>query len=121
MPATVAVLSEPKQPLVFAPIAELVVLTQDGEPSVRQAPVNKAEAVCAIAPDATPAETLFATVRGLIQVLLKTVMKDVEVANALNVPPAQAKAWLKRLVEDGAIEKQKKPAGYIVKQSSLFE
>ena len=28
---------------------------------------------------------------------------------------------LQRLVEEGVIEKQKKPAGYIVKQSSLFE
>ena len=34
---------------------------------------------------------------------------------------AQAKAWLQRLVDEGVLEKQKKPAGYIVKQSSLFE
>ena len=30
-------------------------------------------------------------------------------------------AWLQRLVDDGVIEKQKKPPGYIVKQSSHFE
>jgi len=28
---------------------------------------------------------------------------------------------LQRLADEGVIEKQKKPAGYIVKQSSLFE
>ena len=48
-------------------------------------------------------------------------MKDAEVATALDVSTAQAKVWLQRLVEEGVIEKQKKPAGYILKQSSLFE
>mgnify|MGYP000426234026 CR=1 FL=1 len=48
-------------------------------------------------------------------------MKDAEVAAALDVSNSQAKAWLQRLVDEGVIEKQKKSAGYIVKQSSLFE
>ncbi len=48
-------------------------------------------------------------------------MKDAEVAAALDVSNTQAKAWLQRLVEEGVIEKRKKPAGYVVKQSSLFE
>jgi hypothetical protein len=34
---------------------------------------------------------------------------------------AQAKAWLQRLVDEGTLEKQKKPAGYVVKQKRLFE
>ena len=53
--------------------------------------------------------------------LLKVPMKDTEVAATLNVSTAQAKVWLQRLVDEGVLEKQKKPAGYIVKQSSLFE
>lgn len=48
-------------------------------------------------------------------------MKDAEVAAALDVSSAQAKAWLQRLVDEGVIEKRKKPVGYVVKQSSLFE
>jgi predicted ArsR family transcriptional regulator len=69
----------------------------------------------------TPADTLFESVRSVIQLLLKTPMKDAEVAAALNVSTAQAKTWLQRLVDDGVIEKQKKrSASYIVKQSSLF-
>ncbi len=48
-------------------------------------------------------------------------MKDTEVAAALDVSNAQAKAWLQRLVDEGVIEKRKKPVGYLVKQSSLFE
>lgn len=72
-------------------------------------------------PESTPAEVVFAAVRAAIQQLLRTPMKDAEVAAALDVSNAQAKVWLLRLVEEGVIEKQKKPAGYIVKQSSLFE
>jgi len=43
------------------------------------------------------------------------------VATTLNVSTAQAKAWLQRLVDEGVIEKRKRQAGYIVKQSTLFE
>ncbi len=70
---------------------------------------------------ATPADALFAAVREAITLLLKAPMKDAEVAAALDVTTAQAKAWLQRLADEGVIEKQKKPAGYIVKQSRLFE
>lgn len=68
-----------------------------------------------------PADVLFVAVREVIQQLLKAPLKDAEVASALDVSNAQAKAWLQRLVDEGVIEKQKKPAGYIVKQSNLFE
>jgi len=68
-----------------------------------------------------PAELLFSAVRASIQQLLTVPMKDSEVAAALDVSNAQAKAWLQRLVEEGVLEKQKKPAGYIVKQKRLFE
>jgi DNA processing protein len=72
-------------------------------------------------PESNPAEVLFATVRVTIQQLLSTPMKDDEVAAALDVSKVQAKAWLHRLVEEGFLEKQKKPAGYVVKQKQLFE
>ena len=68
----------------------------------------------------SPAETLFAAVREVLRQLLKTPMKDAEVAVALDVSSAQAKAWLQQLIDEGLIEKQKKPAGYIVKQTRLF-
>lgn len=71
--------------------------------------------------ESTPAETLFAAVREVLQLLLKTPTKDTEVAVALDVSIAQTKAWLQKLLDEGFIEKQKKPAGYVIKQSSLFE
>ena len=69
----------------------------------------------------TPADALFAAAREVIRLLLKSPMKDAEVAAALHISKVQAKAWLQRLVDEGMIEKQKKPAGYVVKQSNLFE
>ncbi len=68
----------------------------------------------------SPAEALFATVRDAIHRLLNARMKEADLATALGVSNAQAKAWLHRLVEEGSLEKQKKPAGYVVKQGRLF-
>ncbi len=72
--------------------------------------------------ESTPAEALFESVRQLTQQLLqiRSPLKDAEIATALAVSPAQAKLWLERLVTEGMIEKPKKPAGYILKQSQLF-
>jgi len=43
------------------------------------------------------------------------------VAAALDVSNARAKAWLQRLIDEGVLEKQKKPAGYVVRQKQMFE
>lgn len=94
----------------------------DAVPSV--APVTGAKPEAAGSSPTTvsiPADMLFAAVRQVVQLLLKAPMKDAEVAAALDVSNAQAKAWLQRLVDEGVIENQNKPAGYVVKQSSLFE
>jgi DNA processing protein len=72
-------------------------------------------------PELAPAEVVFSAVRAAIQRLLSAPMKDTEVAAALDVSNAQAKTWLQRLVDDGVIEKQKKPAGYVLKRQRLFE
>lgn len=72
-------------------------------------------------PVLTPADAVFSAVRAAIQQILLVPMKDVEVAAELNVSNAQAKAWLQRLIEDGVVEKRKKPVGYVLKQKRLFE
>jgi predicted Rossmann fold nucleotide-binding protein DprA/Smf involved in DNA uptake len=88
--------------------------TPDSIPSPLLAPEVKPT------PTTTPADMLFAAVRKVIQQILKVPMKEVQIAAELGVSAAQTKVWLQRLVDEGAIEKQKKPAGYIVKQSILF-
>ncbi|RDU98232.1 DNA-processing protein DprA [Trinickia dinghuensis] len=70
--------------------------------------------------DISPADVLFAAVRESIQRLLNTPMKEVDVAAALQVSTPQAKAWLQRLVDEGAVEKAKKPAGFVAKQRRLL-
>jgi DNA processing protein len=47
-------------------------------------------------------------------------MKDTEIASALHVSNAQVKAWLRRLLDEGVLEK-KKPKGYEIKRTRLFE
>jgi DNA processing protein len=114
--------SEPVPPSTAAPINELVKPTPEPAPHAALAPEATPEVPRTMATTpSTPADTLFAAVRGVIQLLLKSPMKDAGVAAALDVSTAQAKAWLQRLVDEGVIEKQKKPAGYVVKQSRLFE
>ena len=114
--------SEPVPPSVAAPIDEPVEPTPEPAPLAALTPEATPEATSPMATTpSTPADTLFAAVRGVIQLLLKSPMKDAEVAAALDVSNAQAKAWLQRLVDEGVLEKQKKSAGYIVKQKRLFE
>jgi len=118
--------SEEKTATIVAPDGKPVEQAPDPLPPVAQVPEAKPEAASPLAKtESTPADALFAAVREQIQLMLKVPMKvpmkDAEVAAALEVTNPQAKAWLQRLVAEKVIEKQKKPAGYIVKQSSLFE
>lgn len=63
----------------------------------------------------TPADILFTTVRSLLQSMLKSPMKDTEIASTLDISKPQAKAWLQRLLDEGLIEKREKPSAYVLK------
>lgn len=65
----------------------------------------------AAASPTSPAEQLFAKVRSLLE-QMNTPKTDAEVAAELNVSKSQAKEWLKRLVEEGVLEKLSKPTRY---------
>ena len=122
VPPPIEVANEPTQSTVSTTEDELVEPVPKAVPTVTVTPEAKPQEAMPLATTtSTPADTLFATVRDVMPLLLKAPMKDAEVATALDISNAQAKAWLLRLLDEGAIEKQKKPAGYIVKQSSLFE
>jgi DNA processing protein len=68
-----------------------------------------------------PSEVLFSTVRQVAQLLLENPIGEAELASTLQVSTSQARAWLKRLIDEGIVIKHKKPMGYITKQSPLFE
>ncbi|TVR62040.1 MAG: DNA-processing protein DprA [Candidatus Competibacteraceae bacterium] len=71
--------------------------------------------------ESSPADALFAAVREVLQQLLKVPMKETEVAAELEVSNAQAKAWLRRLAEEGSLENLGKPVRYVVRsQESLY-
>ena len=106
---------------VIRDVQPVAAISEEPPPVLPEAVAPIAEAKELPNPESTPAEVLFAAVRTAIQQLLSKRMKDAEVAAALDVSNAQAKAWLQRLVDEGVLEKQKKPAGYVVKQKRLFE
>lgn len=67
------------------------------------------------APQTNPAEDLFSKVRELLLAFLEHPKKETEVASALDVTATQARAWLKRLTEDGVVTRRSKPVSYVAK------
>jgi predicted Rossmann fold nucleotide-binding protein DprA/Smf involved in DNA uptake len=73
------------------------------------------------ATERSAAEVLFATVRELLLELLRTPMKEEDVASMLQITGSQAKQWLQRLVDEEVLEKQSRPVRYTVKETTLFD
>jgi len=72
-------------------------------------------------PELSAADELFTTVRALVLRLVRKRMKAAEVARGLGVTAPQAQEWLKRLAEEGVLEKSKKDARYSVSETRLSE
>ncbi len=69
-----------------------------------------------------PKEVLFNSFRTLVEALLKSPMKDSEIADALDITPAQTKVWLDRLVIEGSIKKlSRRPVHYMMDRDLLDE
>jgi predicted Rossmann fold nucleotide-binding protein DprA/Smf involved in DNA uptake len=67
-----------------------------------------------------PEEILFQGVRESLFQLLSEPMKSEDIAKALNIAKGQTNIWLKRLVEDGTLEKYTQPVRYGIRQTSLL-
>jgi len=65
--------------------------------------------------DAIPADRLFSTVRSVISELLHTPKGEAEIGTALGVSSTQARKWLRRLQEEGVVERQGRPLRYRLK------
>ena len=89
--------------------------TSDASESPSIAPPSTGDA------DLSPADELFATVRSLVRGLVREPMKATDIARGLGVTAPQAQKWLGLLVEDGTLEKSKRPVRYSVREGSLFE
>ena len=69
-----------------------------------------------------PKDVLFDSFRTLVEVLLKSPMKDREIADALDITPAQTKVWLDRMVIEGSIKKlPQRPVHYVMDRDLLDE
>ena len=62
--------------------------------------------------DPAPSAVLFANVRELLLDLLDAPRSEAEIADTLEIQKSQARAWLARLVTEGALEKLPKPVRY---------
>ncbi len=82
---------------------------------------NKADSEQRQVPAIDPAEELFSKVRELLTGIT-TAKTDSDVARELRVSRSQAKAWLKRLVEEGVLLRKTRPVRYcaVSSQPSLF-
>jgi predicted Rossmann fold nucleotide-binding protein DprA/Smf involved in DNA uptake len=69
----------------------------------------------------SPADSIFQAARAAIETLLAKSMTETEVATELLLSPAQTKSWLARLVDEGIVEKTKKPVKYRLKAKKLFD
>ena len=84
------------------------------------APDETAEFVCND-PSRPGGRDAYPQVEALLLQVLETPCDEKRVAQALNIVPAQAKAWLKRAVERGKVRKLSKPSRYEkIRSSSLF-
>ena len=117
-PATPEALAEALavSPQLEAPSQERLSFADAEEPgphgaAAREAVQEDGQLPAAAAAPAAPADELFATVRSLLEPMA-TPKTEAEVAADLNVSKNQAKEWLRRLVEEGVLEKLSKPPRY---------
>jgi predicted transcriptional regulator len=62
-----------------------------------------------------PADELLAAVWQLLEPHLQVPRNEAHVAEILDVSKAQAKVWLQRLADRGLLERNRRPAGYVVR------
>lgn len=108
----VAMAALPESP----PVQQVVPHTQEAVPALKIEPQDDK----LMQVESGLGRALFSTVREVMQRLLTTPMKEAEVGSALEVSTTQAKAWLQRLVDEGVLEKQKKPVAYKLKEPRLL-
>ncbi len=84
------------------------------------APSDAANGAGVLLADAAHADVLFSTVRQVFEELLQEPLKEKDIASRLQISTAQAKLWLKRLLDEGLVARRRKPAGFVARQSRLF-
>ena len=68
----------------------------------------------------TPADELFQSVKSLVLQIAQTPRTRDEIKAELGITQAQVNEWLKRLVDEGVVEKINRPVRYLARQKGLF-
>ena len=68
----------------------------------------------------TPADELFQSVKSLVLQIAQTPRTRDEIKAELGITQAQVNEWLKRLVDEGVVEKINRPVRYLARQQGLF-
>lgn len=68
----------------------------------------------------TPAEELFQSAKSLVLQIAQTPRTRDEIKAELGITQAQANEWLKRLVDEGVVEKMNRPVRYLARRKGLF-
>ena len=71
--------------------------------------------------EATAGDELWRVIRDLVVRALGEPRSSVVVAVELHVMPTQAQAWLKRLAEEGALERRERPVRYVARSAGLLD
>ena len=67
-----------------------------------------------------PGDVLFEAARTAILRVAREPRKGIEIADELAVNRRQAEEWLKRLVDEGMLEKRTRPVRYVAREAGLF-
>ncbi len=68
----------------------------------------------------TPADELFQSAKSLVLQIAQTPRTRDEIKAELGITQAQVNEWLKRLVDEGVVEKINRPVRYLARQQGLF-
>lgn len=68
----------------------------------------------------TPADELFQAAKSLVLQIAQTPRTRDEIKAELGITQAQANEWLKRLVDEGVLEKRNRPVRYLARRQGLF-
>ncbi|MFM0042531.1 DNA-processing protein DprA [Paraburkholderia sediminicola] len=67
-----------------------------------------------------PADQLWATAQSLLEQILTSPMKEGDISDALGISATQTKEWLKRLLDEGVIERKERPVTYVLRSGRLL-
>lgn len=68
----------------------------------------------------TPADELFQSAKSLVLQIAQTPRTRDEIKAELGITQAQVNEWLKRLVDEGVVEKTNRPVRYLARRKGLF-